>query len=389
MNPNNPQRNDDMNYKFPRISNINDVLPAIEGYPEFNVIQKDGYKVINYNIETSDTFKMVNSDDVHGAIRRECRGLIFDDSGKLISRAYHKFFNINQHEETLSYNINISIPHIIMEKLDGSMIRPFMVNGNFYLGTKMGVTEVSLEATKIINYKQINWLKELIKFDKTPILEYISPSNKIVVSYEESKLILTAVRDNWTGEYISFDKLGDNIPFEIVPSYGSLKEKSILDYVEKSRKESNREGDVIRFSNGHMVKCKNDWYVSRHKAKDEILSERNILKHIMNSTLDDIIPLLDKTDHEKVDAYSKNFGICYFNTIFRLNTLFNEAIREVGPNKKDLALKFVPKLVNKEDGKFLYILYDNKNLEEHLDLFIMNSLGSNEKYQNLMKWMEV
>jgi len=45
-----------MNYDFPLIQHINDVLPAIKDSPEFIVAQKDGYQVINYVVAPSDTF---------------------------------------------------------------------------------------------------------------------------------------------------------------------------------------------------------------------------------------------------------------------------------------------------------------------------------------------
>ena len=39
-----------MNYEFPTIRNISDVLPAIMGRDEFVVAEKEGYTVINYNV---------------------------------------------------------------------------------------------------------------------------------------------------------------------------------------------------------------------------------------------------------------------------------------------------------------------------------------------------
>ena len=45
-----------MNYEFPHITNISDVLPAIEGRDEFVVAEKEGYTVINYNVMMADTF---------------------------------------------------------------------------------------------------------------------------------------------------------------------------------------------------------------------------------------------------------------------------------------------------------------------------------------------
>ena len=37
-----------MIYSFPRIEHIDDVLPAIQDSPEFIVVEKDGYKIVNY-----------------------------------------------------------------------------------------------------------------------------------------------------------------------------------------------------------------------------------------------------------------------------------------------------------------------------------------------------
>ena len=74
----------DMRYEFPVIQTIQDVLPAIEGRDEFIVVQKDGYQVVNYAVAFEDTFPAVES--VNDAIRRECRGLIFDAEDKLIAR---------------------------------------------------------------------------------------------------------------------------------------------------------------------------------------------------------------------------------------------------------------------------------------------------------------
>jgi hypothetical protein len=49
-----------------------------------------------------------------------------------------------------------------------------------------------------------------------------------------------------------------------------ISSENIQEYVNRSRLDENREGDIIRFEDGHMVKCKNDWYVRIHKTKDII-----------------------------------------------------------------------------------------------------------------------
>ena len=110
-----------MHYKFPEIRTIGDVLPAIAGRDEFVVAERDFGTVINYLVAMPDTFKMEGPDDVIGAIRRECRGLIFDTEGNIMSRPYHKFFNVNEKEETQSHRLDLTRAHTVMDKLDGSM----------------------------------------------------------------------------------------------------------------------------------------------------------------------------------------------------------------------------------------------------------------------------
>ena len=82
-----------MDYKFPEIRHIDDVLPAIEGRSEFIVADKGDYKVINYVVDTGETFSRA---DPLWEMRRECRGLIFDRSGFIASRPFHKFANFGQ-----------------------------------------------------------------------------------------------------------------------------------------------------------------------------------------------------------------------------------------------------------------------------------------------------
>lgn len=121
---------------FPVITNISDVLGVIEGHKEFYVSDKGDYKVINYQVAFADTFPAIVS--LGDAIRRECRGIIFDNDGEIIRRPYHKFFNFREKEETST--LELSRSHVVLEKLDGSMVAPFIVNGEIIFGSKMGHT---------------------------------------------------------------------------------------------------------------------------------------------------------------------------------------------------------------------------------------------------------
>lgn len=212
-----------MNYEFPTIKTIDDVLPHISGRSEFIIAERPYGKIINYMVSMADTFDMTGPDDLSGAVRRECRGIIFDIEGRIMSRPFHKFFNVNEREETQTHRIDMTQPHVIMEKMDGSMIRPILVNGVVRLATKMGVTSVAEEAENFLvdstqYFKIYKWLKNCVTSGVTPIFEYVAPTNKIVIDYAEPKLVLLAMRNNITGNYY----MPDQAPFEVVPMYGSV-----------------------------------------------------------------------------------------------------------------------------------------------------------------------
>lgn len=205
-----------MNYKFPVIRNIADVLPAIEGRDEFVVADKGSYTVINYNVMMSDTFPDVvfyrhgelRDEDNYAKIRRECRGIIFDSvTGDIIRRPFHKFFNVNERDETQGHVIDLSRPHAILEKLDGSMISPFIVNGEMIWGTKMvsqDFHEMVEQFVKLsdIDYEAFCW--DVINSGHTPIFEWTHPQKRIVIDYgKEPTLTLTAIRNIVTGQYAS------------------------------------------------------------------------------------------------------------------------------------------------------------------------------------------
>ena len=372
-----------MHYKFPEIRTIADVLPAIEGRPEFVVAEREFGTVINYLVAMPDTFKMEGPDDVMGAIRRECRGLIFYPDGDIMSRPYHKFFNVNEKEETQSHRLDLSRAHTVMDKLDGSMIRPVRMHGMVRLATKMGVTDIAMEAEQLLDVDQYNWLDDMMADGFTPIFEYVAPTNKIVVEYAEAKLILTGVRETVSGEYRSLRQW--DAPFEMVRTDSSVHDFDA--YLAFKRGETNREGDIIRFADGHMVKVKNDWYVQIHKTKDIVAVDRNIVELVLNETIDDTRAMLDPSDLVRVDNVEAAFWEAFRNAEGRLEGLEMLARTIYGADKKRIALEMVPNLINKADGGFIFRLIDGCVLRDLLLDHCKKNIGSTPKYEALMEWM--
>jgi RNA ligase len=298
-----------MNYEFPTINNISDVLPAIEGRDEFTVAVKEGYTVINYNVMMADTFDC--------NIRRECRGIIFDTAtGDIIRRPFHKFFNVNEREETHDHVIDLSQSHAILEKLDGSMIAPFIVDGQMIWGTKMGATDVAkpVEAFVEAHSEYRIYAKFMLSRGYTPIFEWCSRKQRIVLDYSEDQLILTAVRDLVSGRYVSRDLMminAENYNIPVVRTWDiglEMDNKTMKSFIGYVRDLEDREGFVVRFSDGHMIKLKCDWYVQIHKAKEAILQDRNIVELILDDKLDDIKAHLPAEDRDRLSYFESQIN---------------------------------------------------------------------------------
>lgn len=211
-----------MNYEFPIIQNISDVLPAIEGRDEFVVADKGSYTVINYNVMMTDTFPDIDVEEksigsgplrdqydlehYYRRVRRECRGIIFDSkTGDIIRRPFHKFFNVNEREETQLHNLDFSKEHWIDTKLDGSMIAVFINEGEIVYGTKMVAPDFHELVKKFVDASDVDYegfCRKIIADGYTPIFEFMHPQKRIVIDYgKEPTLILLAARHMLSGKF--------------------------------------------------------------------------------------------------------------------------------------------------------------------------------------------
>lgn len=393
-----------MKYDFPIIRTVDDVLPSIEGRKEFVVKEKehDGvkYLVANYNVEMPDSFpplkvaggskKMREARSHMHKMRREVRGLIFNKNGELISRPLHKFFNINQKDETLVRNLDFSIPNVLMDKLDGSMVRPFIVDGMFFLGTKMGFTDISMQSMEWLDLQDSikkDWMVKIVEDGYTPIFEWISPENNIVLHYDTPELILLNVRNNLNGTY--HPELMEGAPFKLAETYGALN-GDVEEYLETVHNLKGKEGHVICFDGVPMLKAKADEYLKIHKIKDNLSHDRHIVLKILSGGLDDVYPVLDKITYDRVKTFEQKFWKAWGEKLEELRLLVKVAYEVYDGDRKAIALKMVPTLKNKSDSQFIFSALDGKELVDVLDQHIIKMSGSHTKYdEHLKEWLGI
>jgi RNA ligase len=377
-----------MNYDFPQIKTIDDVLPHISGREEFLVMEKEGYTVIKYAVAFEDTFQWDSNDPVGSAIRRECRGIIFNQDGELISRPYAKFFNVGEKPETQLNEVNLYESHIVLEKLDGSMIRPIPTVEGFNLATKAGVTDISHQAEEFISDKPhyAKFIHSMFDGKLTPIFEWVSRKNRIVVDYENDNLILTAIRNTEMGNYLPYFNMLDlaehwNIP--VVQAVDGLAVQNIELFVKQIREWEDSEGVVLRFDTGHMVKIKADQYVLRHKTKDAINQEKNVISILLNDDVDDLIPLLTPEDATRIQEFQHAFWLAFEDVAGEIYDLYRQI--DKGQSQKDFAL-FAVSSVLPHYQPFMFKLRKGFPIKDLLIEQIRKSLSSQTKI-DAARWM--
>lgn len=280
-----------------QINHIDDVLPHVIDRPDFVVADKGDYTVIDYVYAQADTFD-------HPA-RVECRGIKFGPDGRIIARPFQKFWNLNERPGCMASEVDFTRPHTVMEKLDGTMVHATLLNGRVVFMTRMGRTEHAIRGERHLTPSVERWCRALLVWDYTPIFEWTAPDNRIVVRYEESALTLLAIRNTRDGYYGSREFCAEwatsmGVPLVAAPSPEWTDADSFLAY---ARAITGAEGFVVRFADGMMVKAKGEDYVLKHRAKDGVSQEKNILALVLSGGLDDVLPLLDQADADAARAY--------------------------------------------------------------------------------------
>ena len=125
-----------------------------------------------------------------------CRGLIIDINGNIVSRCLPKFFNYEEHNPS---EINMSQEFEVYEKMDGSYISLFIYNNEWIFSSRGSFTsDQAVLAKKVFNLKYLN--NVLLHNDRNYIMELIGCNNIIVIHYPENDLILLTSIITKTGE---------------------------------------------------------------------------------------------------------------------------------------------------------------------------------------------
>jgi T4 RnlA family RNA ligase len=274
----------------------------------------DGYKVVTFNYFLCDYhhFERPLADEPN-INAFNCRGItfVFNKDGSLYNRFFMlpKFFNLNQVEST-QYNIvkDKPIKHIT-SKEDGSLIA-FMnlPNGVVFAKTQAGFTnEQSVAAMKIYNenVRVKHYVDHFLSNGLTPLFEYVAFNNRIVLQYSKPELRFIGIVDNKSGEY---DSVASQMLHQFdIPCVNVLKDVTLDELIENAKTLKDKEGWVIEFEDGQLMKVKVLWYLSLHHLRtQDLFREDFIIEKYLNETIDDVIGEIDPIDDKDAFDFIKN-----------------------------------------------------------------------------------
>lgn len=262
-----------------------------------------GFKVCTFN------YRLARYEDFVLHQAWELRGLtfVFNTDGTVYRRfpLLNKFFNLNQVEETQHELIKDKPFDNVYYKEDGSVISFIeLPNKTILAKSKMQVDNQQAEMAQKI-YDKTPSIQSLVTHclanDLVPIFELVSPSNRIVLKYATTELILLRIRDGRTGEYVDIDSLGASLLANIKRPQNMtgvfMSWDDMVGHIDNTTDQI--EGYVVQHTDGQMVKIKTAWYCALHHTMTNVLAREDyLIELILEEKIDDVMPEIAPDDVE-------------------------------------------------------------------------------------------
>jgi RNA ligase len=283
---------------WPRIAHLDDILPFVADNKGIRLFQQGPIQILRYLINDPSVFQT--------AYDLECRGLVFDAAtGALLSRPLHKFHN---HAGPTTEDALMGAGTVrFFDKLDGSMLGGFVLDGEVALHTKGGFSSQARAAGERMPAGHKALVQDAFALGATPVFEWVGPDNRIVLPYAREDFVLLAVRDRLTGAYL------DDLADALAAQHGVARPHllGMAHTVEDLRDWSARiagmdgvEGAVAVGPDGRRGKLKTRSYLAVHKALSMLSYARHAFRAVVEELDDDLVPLLPPDQAAFFTAYA-------------------------------------------------------------------------------------
>lgn len=217
-------------------------------------------------------------------IVQECRGLILDeaDDWRIVSAPYWKFFN---HGEIHAASVDWATARVY-EKLDGSLMTLYWHDGCWYVASS-GTPDASGPTDGFCTFAKLFWETwNALGYamprttDHCFMFELMTPANRIVVRYDQPRLVLHGVRNVTTLQESAPEYWEGLYGWECVRThpFGSLE---VVCEQAEALPPLDGEGFIVCDAAFNRVKVKGSQYVALSHLRDS-LSERALLEIVRN-----------------------------------------------------------------------------------------------------------
>lgn len=268
---------------------------------------------------------------------RMCRGIVFElVTGRLVAHPFPKFFNLNEHPETMLETILQKLAHFhggaiygwnATKKMDGHLGIIFEYKGSLLFTTRgtFGSPSAKLGTTMLRRYEERCGWKHVFNPNQTILVELIDPATKVHVNYDgQSEFVLLGAYNRETLEDIIlgsittmpspeeflweiakrlklsaqtngplFSKLADPIG-DLTKLIASMKDRTV----------TNEEGFVIHLFDGTRFKIKYEAYIGL-MVRAKLKGPTYMMNRIMAGNLDRMLLTLSE---EVVPAANEQLG---------------------------------------------------------------------------------
>ncbi len=307
----------------------------------------------------------------------ECRGHVFriDEDGnalEFVSMPPAKFFNLNENPFVMGLDLS-TLSHV-MDKLDGSLISTVKVDDQFILKSKGSLNSTQAQdSTSLLatsEYAELHdYCKNATVAGWTVSMEFMSPSNRIVIGYMKPTLKVLCVRNTLAGDYMGHDEILRSLSAEFLVRSHPIPACGNTWLAETYKSEDNIEGFVARLSCGTWFKVKTEKYCALHHTKDSITIPRRLFEACVTGGADDLRAMFatDPVAVMQIDEMDEKVRKIYNRLHMNVHGCYN--IRK-HLDRKDYAIAGQTDPVIQGDGTFgLYMnLYLGKeaNVEEFM-----------------------
>lgn len=323
------------------------MIEILTDYLERGLLYKQTHP--NYPLTIWNYSEKVQYETLWDEVTLSCRGLVTDEVGDICARPFKKFFNIEEGKHTPTSNFEV------FEKVDGSLGILFNYKGEWIFASRG-----SFSSDQSVKFKEIflsKYQTSVLDPCYTYLFEIIYPENIIVVRYDglEDVILLGKIHTQ-SGQESDIENLRDTL--NVVKKYDGISDYNIL----KNMVESNREGFVVRFSNGQRIKIKGEEYIRLHKILTnisttsiwEIVSNKGDITTILKDVPDEYFNKIQdfvQDLHSKFESIRKN----YFD-------LHDTIIEKVGTDRKLYALE----CIKYKNPNLLFAILDNKDISSSI-----------------------